>query len=152
MKRTEKNWRRVKRTEKKLWNCNWRAWYSQNTEKSPENFRKLAVTQNPAKDHQLTREWKICKEFCHSDLKEKTKRKERKRKDCQVFGHCQRTKTKAEHLEDCDTYCNWSTWKAPQGDWRNCKSEEESRPSRLENRWDRLEYLWEHRWPEESCC
>ena len=34
----------------------------QNTEKSPGNLRKLAVTQTPVKKHQLTLVWKTCKE------------------------------------------------------------------------------------------
>ena len=31
----------------------------QNTEKSPGDFRRLAVTQTPVKDHQLTQVWKL---------------------------------------------------------------------------------------------
>ena len=62
-------------------NCNWYARYShqmtgkgtedhpnynikigQNTERSPGDLRRLAVTQTPAEDHQLTLVWKILKE------------------------------------------------------------------------------------------
>ena len=35
---------------------------SQNTEKSPGDLKRLAVTQIPVKDHQLTLMWKILKE------------------------------------------------------------------------------------------
>ena len=38
---------------------------------------------------------------------------------------------------DGDSNCNWLTWKI---DWMNWKSEEESRPSRLQHCKDRLEY------------
>ena len=34
----------------------------QNTEKSPGNLKRLAVTQTPIKDHQLTLMWKTFKE------------------------------------------------------------------------------------------
>ena len=34
----------------------------QNTEKSPGDLRRLAVTQIPVKDHKLTRMWKTLKE------------------------------------------------------------------------------------------
>ena len=34
----------------------------QNTEKSPGDPRRLAVTQTPVKDHQQTLVWKTCKE------------------------------------------------------------------------------------------
>ena len=34
----------------------------QNTEKSPEDMRRLAVTQTPVKDHQQTLMWKTLKE------------------------------------------------------------------------------------------
>ena len=34
----------------------------QNTEKSPEDLRRLAVIQTPVKDHQLTLMWKTLKE------------------------------------------------------------------------------------------
>ena len=34
----------------------------QNTEKSPEDLRRLAITQAPVKDHQLTLMWKILNE------------------------------------------------------------------------------------------
>ena len=35
----------------------------QNTEKSPENLRRLAVIQTPVKNHQLTLKWKTLKEY-----------------------------------------------------------------------------------------
>ena len=33
----------------------------QNTEKSPEDFKRLAVTQTPVENHQLTQVWKTLK-------------------------------------------------------------------------------------------
>ena len=77
-------------------NCNWCSWYShqriatriggfgnsrtsgdhpnyciielgQNTEKSPENLRRLAVTQIPVRNHQLTLVWKTQKEVNNND-------------------------------------------------------------------------------------
>ena len=36
--------------------------FGQNTEKSPGDLRKLAATQTPVKDYQLTLAWKTCKE------------------------------------------------------------------------------------------
>ena len=94
-------------------NCNWCSWYnqqrigrgnggarnkwtsgnypkysivniSQNTTRSPEDMRRLAVSQTPVKDHQLTQMWKTRKEqnnnnnnnnneetCCHSNSSEK---------------------------------------------------------------------------------
>ena len=41
---------------------NWIVWISQNTEKSPADLRRFAVTHTPVKDHQQTWAWKTLKE------------------------------------------------------------------------------------------
>ena len=85
------NWKNLEHVGDNYTNCNWCFWYSklrtikgpgglvswqtcgdhpndsiiengQNTEKSPGDLRKLAVTQTPVKDHQLTLLWKTLKE------------------------------------------------------------------------------------------
>ena len=41
----------------------------QNTEKSPGDFRKLAVPQTPVKDHQLKLMWKTLREWNNNNLR-----------------------------------------------------------------------------------
>ena len=69
----------------------------------------------------------------------------RKRKDIQIFGLYQLRKNE----DGGDTNYRWRTWNGLQRiekkDWRNWKTEKESRPSRLQHCWDRLEY-WEKSW------
>ena len=48
-----------------------------------------------------------------------------------------------EHEDDCDINCNWGTRK---GDWKNGKSEDESRPSRQQHFWYRPEFWGNLRW------
>ena len=79
----------------------------------------------------------------------------RKRKDRQTLGPYPRTKENVEHVDDGNTHFNWCTWnglwRPRKNDWKNWKSEEESRPSRPQHFKDLLEY-WEESWRPEKMC
>ena len=74
----------------------------QNTEKSPGDFRRLAVTQTPEWNHRLTLLWKTRKGVI-IEWKER-----------HILRRYRRTKKAVEHEGDGDTKCNWRTWNSPQ--------------------------------------
>ena len=78
------------------------------------------------------------------------KSKKAKKKKGQVLRPCLRTKKTMEHVSKGDTNCNWRAWAGRfssiwKGDWKNWESEYESRLSRLQYCWNRIEY-WEETW------
>ena len=100
--------------------------YSQNTEESSGDQRRLAVTHTSMKDHQLILMWKICKEqeekklsscrFCHS-RKPYTKYK-RNQKYRKILKQCQRMDKAVEYEGDGDTNCIWKRY------WENWRAED----------------------------
>ena len=71
---------------------------------------------------------------------------QRKRKERQVLGLCERTKKVVEREGDGITNYNWRTWNGPQRFgkrfWKCWKSDDQSRLSRLQH-WQDRQYYWE---------
>ena len=87
--------------------------------------------------------------FCHSSwlLSEN----QRKWKDRQILGPCQRTE-KLWNIHGRVRVAIGMLGTVPQRDWNDWKSEKISISSRLQHCWDQQEYWKESRKPEESCC
>ena len=99
----------------------------QNTEKSPGDLRRLAVTTTPIRKYQLLLAWKTIKGVNNNNNDNKRSYhlknfavpvkhivKERKKKDRQILRSCLRAEKVAE--DDSDTIYSCYAWK---GDWRN---------------------------------
>ena len=75
----------------------------------------------------------------------------KKKKKKQVYEPCQTTKKTMGQECDGDISCNWHVQNGPQKLAKSWKSEDESRPSKLQYRQDRPEYWEESSRPEEAC-
>ena len=112
----------------------------QNTENSPGDLRRLAVTQTPVKNHQLTLVRKISKRVIIVII---------------ILGYCQIAEKAVEYESDSDTNYSWYPWNSPPSLKRTLWELEIRgrikiiQTTALSNQ---LEYLEESWRPVESCC
>ena len=95
---------------------------NQNTEKSPGNLRRFAISQTLLRNHWLTLVWKIWKgvnnnkRICHSEdfavLTDHKSENERKQNNRQIFGSGERADKTVEHEGDGvinSSRCPWNS-------------------------------------------